>query len=113
MPALEMGVAAEECAIGVEVVVVVEMALELDAATDSELRLDVGGAFVTRGVGTRGGAVAPVVMTLLYYAISYIMKMKMCYLMRSRTGAWADCCDVVELIEDSRFSQGCGKVQLS
>jgi hypothetical protein len=69
VPALEIGVAADEGAI--EVVLLVEMVL--DAATDSELRLDVGGAFDTRGVGTPGGAVAPVVMTLSYYAI-YIME---------------------------------------
>jgi hypothetical protein len=38
----------------------------VDAATDSGVRLDVGGALYGRGVGTRGGAVAPVVITLSY-----------------------------------------------
>lgn len=51
--------------------VVVVVGLVLDAVTDSALRLDVGGAFDTRGVGTRGGgAVAPVVMTQSCYAIT-------------------------------------------
>ena len=72
MPALDIGAAAADggAKAVVVVVLVVEIVLE-GAATGSTLKLEVGGgALVTRGVGTRGGAVAPVVMTLSDCAIT-------------------------------------------
>lgn len=50
--------------------VAIPVVLAPDATTDSGLKLDVAGAFVGRGVGTRAGAAAPVVITVSYYPTS-------------------------------------------